>query len=79
LRLNCKIKTQERVCGCEYLVDGTWDHTGNVLAAPKDLREGATEGGSGLNRWETDLANAVCATETKDALCLVECDTLLDT
>ena len=62
----------------EYLVDGTGDDTGNVLATPKDLWEGATEGGSSLYGRETDLADAVRATETKDALCLVEGDTLLD-
>lgn len=60
------------------LVDGAWDHTGYVLAAAEDLWEGATEGGSSLYRRETDLPNTVGAAETKDALRLVEGDTLLD-
>lgn len=61
-----------------YLIYSTRNESWDVCLAIEDLRESCTKGCGCLDSWETDLANTITVTKTKDALGLVEGHTLLN-
>ncbi len=61
------------------LIDGGWDQTCYIFTCAEDVGERVTEGGSGLNWWESKFSDIVRLIKAENAFDLIEIDVLLYT